>query len=86
MFDRLSARDMSIFSFPDDNLSKYQWIFTKRNMCNHIVEHEIVAGYYRFAYRADDSHEMPSLVFSANKNNNKMLSATVLFSALRIKS
>ena len=33
-----SARDMSIFSFPDDNLSKHQWIFTKLAMCIDIVE------------------------------------------------
>ena len=26
------------FSFPDDNLSKYQWIFTKLGMCIDIVE------------------------------------------------
>ena len=25
----LPARDMPIFSFPDDNLGKHQWIFTK---------------------------------------------------------
>ena len=25
----LSARDMTIFLFPDGNLSKHQWIFTK---------------------------------------------------------
>ena len=34
----LSARDMPIFSFPDDNLSKHQWIFTKPGMCIDIVE------------------------------------------------
>ena len=34
----LSARDMPIFSFPDDNLSKLQWIFTKLGMCIDIVE------------------------------------------------
>ena len=28
----------SIFSFPDDNLSIYFWIFTKLNMCIDIVE------------------------------------------------
>ena len=28
----------SDFSFPDDNLSKYQWIFTKLGMCIDIVE------------------------------------------------
>ena len=30
---QLSARDMPIFSIPDDNLSKYQWIFAKLGMC-----------------------------------------------------
>ena len=32
---RLSYVRMSVsFSFPDDNLSKRQWIFTKLGMCN----------------------------------------------------
>ena len=26
------------FSFPDDNLSKHQWVFTKLGMCIDIVE------------------------------------------------
>ena len=34
----LSARDTPIFSFPDGNLSKHQWIFTKLGMCIDIVE------------------------------------------------
>ena len=34
----LSARDTPIFSFPDDNFSKHQWIFTKLGMCIAIVE------------------------------------------------
>ena len=34
----LSARDTSVFSFPDDNLSKYQWIFTKLGVRTDIVE------------------------------------------------
>ena len=34
----LSAQDIPIFSFPDDNLSKHQWIFTKLGMCIDIVE------------------------------------------------
>ena len=34
----LSAPDTPIFSFPDDNLSKHQWIFTKLGMCIDIVE------------------------------------------------
>ena len=37
-FTELSARDTLIFSFPDDNLSKHQWIFTKLGMCIDIVE------------------------------------------------
>ena len=34
----LSAHDMSIFLFPDDNLNKYQWIFPKFGMGIDIVE------------------------------------------------
>ena len=34
----LSACDTSVFSFLDDNFSKYQWIFTKLGMCSDIVE------------------------------------------------
>ena len=34
-----SARHPSVrFSFPDDNLSKHQWIFTKLGICIDIVE------------------------------------------------
>ena len=29
----LSANDMSVFSFLDDNFSEYQWTFTKLGMC-----------------------------------------------------
>ena len=35
---QLSACDMSVFSFLDDNLSKFQWIFTKFDMCIDIVD------------------------------------------------
>ena len=40
---RLSVRPSVVrpsvrFSFPDDNLSKHQWIFTKLGMCIDIVE------------------------------------------------
>ena len=34
----LSACDTSVFSFPNDNLNKYQWIFTKLGVCIDIVE------------------------------------------------
>ena len=37
-FTELSARDSPIFSFPDDNLSKHQWIFSQTCMCIDIVE------------------------------------------------
>ena len=37
-FTELSARDTPIFSFPDDNLSKPQWIFTKLGVCIDIVK------------------------------------------------
>ena len=33
-----SAHDTSIFSFPDDNFSKYQWIFTNLGICIDIVQ------------------------------------------------
>ena len=38
IFDELSARDTSVFSFPDDNFSKCQWIFTKFGVCIDIVQ------------------------------------------------
>ena len=34
----LSARDTSVFSFPDDNFIKFQLIFTKFRNCIDIVE------------------------------------------------
>ena len=37
-FMQLTARHVSLFSFLDDNLSKYQSIFTKRGMCIDIME------------------------------------------------
>ena len=38
MVSRWSSVCASVFSFPDDNLSKHQWIFTKLGMCIDIVE------------------------------------------------
>ena len=34
----LAASNKSDFSFPEDNLSKYQWIFNKLGVCIDIVE------------------------------------------------
>ena len=36
IFTELSARDTSIFSFPDDK--KKQWIFTKLGLCIDMIE------------------------------------------------
>ena len=33
----LSIRDRSVFSFPDDNFSKLQWIFTKLGVCIEVI-------------------------------------------------
>ena len=38
IFTELSPQDMPIFSFPDDNLSKYQGILIKRAICIDIKE------------------------------------------------
>ena len=38
IFTELSARDMPIFLFSDDNLSKYQGILTKLAICIDIKE------------------------------------------------
>ena len=53
----LSVSGMSFlpFLFPDDNLSKRQWIFTKLGMCFDIVEiwfgiAVIIAGYYSLTF------------------------------------
>ena len=37
-FCQISACDTSIFSFPDDYFSRYQWSFTKPGICIDIVE------------------------------------------------
>ena len=35
---RLSVVRLSVFLFPDNKLSKYQWIFTKLGRCIDIME------------------------------------------------
>ena len=37
-FTEVSARDRSIFTFPDDNFSKYHWVFTKLGVCIDIID------------------------------------------------
>ena len=38
IYDKLSVCHIRVFSFPYDNLSKYQWIFTKLGLCIDIVK------------------------------------------------
>ena len=38
LLTELSAHQTSVFSFLDDNFSKYRWIYTKLGMCIGIVE------------------------------------------------
>ena len=38
LLTELSVHDTSVFSFPDDEFSKYQWIFTKLYICIAIVK------------------------------------------------
>ena len=38
IFAELSAYNTSLFSFLDDNFSKYQWVLTKFGVCINIVE------------------------------------------------
>ena len=53
----LSAHQMFVFLFPDDNLSKYQWIFTKFGMYIYIMEIRFgivsfwqLSAHYRMGY------------------------------------
>ena len=49
IFDKLSACNTSEISFTNNNLSKYQWIFTKLGMCIDIVQSclEFLMGNFR---------------------------------------
>ena len=38
VYVRLKYAHPSVFSFPDEDLGKYQWIFAKLGMCIDIVE------------------------------------------------
>ena len=44
----LSTCNMSGFSFPDDNLSKYKWIFSKLGVC---INEEIWFGIHAISFR-----------------------------------
>ena len=60
---------MSIFSFLNDNLSKYQWIVTKLGMCVYIVE--IWSGIVNGQYLSINNEYMPEKIsiFSFQDNN-----------------
>ena len=56
----LSARGMPIFSFPDENLTKHQWIFTKLSMCIDIV---VLIGRFRQILTELSAQDMPIFSF-----------------------
>ena len=65
-FMELSARDTPIFSFPDDSLSKHQWIFTKLGMCIDIMEiwFGIANGKFHLSLTEFSARDMPIFSFS----------------------
>ena len=62
---QLSARHTFLFSFLDDNLSKFQWIFTKLDMCIDIVEiwFEIANGQVLLILTELSAHHISVLSF-----------------------
>ena len=63
---RPSARRTSVrFSFPDDNLSKHQWIFTKLGTCIDIVEiwFGILMGKFRQIFAELSARDTPIFSF-----------------------
>ena len=68
----LSARDTSVFSFPDDILRKCQWIFTKLCVCIDIVEtwFEIADGKFR-QYLTELSARSTSVFYFKDNNLSK---------------
>ena len=66
-FRRFFAKDMPVFSFPDDNLSKYQWIFAKLGMFIDIVEIlGLLMGKFRQFSTELSARDMPVISFPHN--------------------
>ena len=63
----LSACYRSVFSFPDDNLSTYQWIYTKLGVYNDIVE--ICFGIGKFCQLLTELSARNTSVFSFLDDN-----------------
>ena len=53
------------FLFPDDNLSKHQWIFTKLGICIDIMEiwYGIVLGKFRLIFTELSALDTPICLF-----------------------
>ena len=67
------VRPSIYFSFPDDNLSKHQWIFTKLGICIDIIEiwfgianGQISSNFYRVICRNTIMARYYSLTFLFN--------------------
>ena len=79
---RMSVCPSVCFSFPDDNLSKHQWIFTKLGMCIDIVEiwFGIANGQISSTFDGDLPETRPYLHFrTITSINNKGFSPNLLY-------
>ena len=75
---RLSVRPSFRFSFPDDILSKPQWIFTKLSMCIDIMEFGIAKGKFRQIFTELSARDTPIFSFpDDNLVNNKGFSSNL---------
>ena len=68
IFTELSARDTPIFSFPDNNLSKWQGILTKLAIYIDIKEiwYGIANGKFRRIFMEFPARDMPIFSFPSN--------------------
>ena len=83
----LSARDTPIFSFPDDNLSKHQWIFTKLGMCIDIMKSGLglLIGKFRPILTELSARDMPIFSFPDDNLSKSQGSLTKLSTCIDMK-
>ena len=75
------------FSFPDDNLSKHQWIFTKLGVCIDIVEiwFGIANGQISSIFKELSAPDMPIFSFPDDNLSKKQGILTKLAICIDIK-